>query len=214
MLNCKYCGKECKNKNSLVQHEIRCKENPNKIESSFVKFNRDREHIWNKGLSKETDDRVLRQSNTIKNRYAAGEIVCHFKGKKHSEESKRKTSESMKKFLKENPHMVPYLRNHSSKISYPEQYFMDLFAKENINLKYHLQIGLYQLDFYNEELKKYVEIDGNQHMLPQSIERDIKRDNYLKSLGWEGVRIVWSEYQKLNNDDKKKQIDIIRDFLT
>ena len=30
-LFCKFCGKECKNKNSLVQHEIRCKENHNKI---------------------------------------------------------------------------------------------------------------------------------------------------------------------------------------
>ena len=28
---CKYCGKECKNKNSLTQHEIRCKKNPNRI---------------------------------------------------------------------------------------------------------------------------------------------------------------------------------------
>ena len=31
MFICKYCGKECKNKNSLAQHEIRCKENPNRI---------------------------------------------------------------------------------------------------------------------------------------------------------------------------------------
>lgn len=44
MFTCKYCGKECKNKNSLVQHEIRCKENPNKIqlpESNFIKYNKD-----------------------------------------------------------------------------------------------------------------------------------------------------------------------------
>jgi len=34
MFNCKYCGKECKNKNSLAQHEIRCKENPNRIKIS------------------------------------------------------------------------------------------------------------------------------------------------------------------------------------
>ena len=32
MCICKYCGKECKNKNSLIQHEIRCKENPERIE--------------------------------------------------------------------------------------------------------------------------------------------------------------------------------------
>jgi len=31
MFICKYCGKECKNKNSLVQHEIRCKHNENRI---------------------------------------------------------------------------------------------------------------------------------------------------------------------------------------
>ena len=31
-LKCKYCNKECKNENSLIQHEIRCKLNPNRIE--------------------------------------------------------------------------------------------------------------------------------------------------------------------------------------
>lgn len=35
MLKCKYCQKECKNKNSLIQHEIRCKYNPNRILSSY-----------------------------------------------------------------------------------------------------------------------------------------------------------------------------------
>ena len=29
-LNCIYCGRVCKNKNSLVQHEIRCPQNPNR----------------------------------------------------------------------------------------------------------------------------------------------------------------------------------------
>ena len=32
-MKCKYCNKECKNTNSLVQHELRCKLNPNKISS-------------------------------------------------------------------------------------------------------------------------------------------------------------------------------------
>ena len=44
---CKFCGKECKNKNSLVQHEIRCKQNPDrtinissyfKLEETFCKY--------------------------------------------------------------------------------------------------------------------------------------------------------------------------------
>ena len=48
-LYCKYCGKLCKNKNSLAQHECRCDKNPNKI---AIK-------AWNKGATKETDSRVL-----------------------------------------------------------------------------------------------------------------------------------------------------------
>lgn len=31
MLKCKFCNKECKNNNSLVQHQIRCNQNPDKI---------------------------------------------------------------------------------------------------------------------------------------------------------------------------------------
>lgn len=40
-MNCQYCEKECKNKNSLVQHEIRCKSNINKIDvkSNFINYN-------------------------------------------------------------------------------------------------------------------------------------------------------------------------------
>ena len=34
MYKCKYCERECKNLNSLKQHEIRCKENPDKIDIS------------------------------------------------------------------------------------------------------------------------------------------------------------------------------------
>ena len=48
-LYCKYCGKLCKNKNRLAQHECRCDKNPNKIATK----------AWNKGATKETDSRVL-----------------------------------------------------------------------------------------------------------------------------------------------------------
>ena len=39
---CKFCEKGCKNKNSLAQHQIRCKENPNKIEviNNFTEYNK------------------------------------------------------------------------------------------------------------------------------------------------------------------------------
>lgn len=45
ILKCKYCGRVCKNRNSLAQHEIRCKENPNRIKiksnsSNFIEYNK------------------------------------------------------------------------------------------------------------------------------------------------------------------------------
>lgn len=38
-LNCIYCGKACKNNNSLRNHERLCKENPNRDIPSFVTYN-------------------------------------------------------------------------------------------------------------------------------------------------------------------------------
>lgn len=61
-LFCKYCGKECKNKNSVIQHEIRCASNPNRKDVIRKGFNGKGKLPWNKGLSKETDERVLKAS--------------------------------------------------------------------------------------------------------------------------------------------------------
>ena len=73
-LFCKYCKKEYKNKNSLLQHEIRCKENPNKIDTSnsFGQLNPKYRTAWNKGLTKETDDRVKNYANTFHKNYILG----------------------------------------------------------------------------------------------------------------------------------------------
>lgn len=59
---CEYCGKQCKNENSLVQHELRCKENPNRISSIIEKFNNKGHNPWNLGLTKD-DLRVAKQAS-------------------------------------------------------------------------------------------------------------------------------------------------------
>lgn len=86
MFNCKYCEKECKNENSLRNHERMCKQNPNRQESAFIAYNKKKITgeitVWNKGLTKETDERLAKagikisQSNTGK------------PGRKHTEEEK------------------------------------------------------------------------------------------------------------------------------
>lgn len=78
--NCQYCQKECKGLNSLKQHEIRCKENPNKINSYIPGFNNIGHVSWNKGLSKDTDIRLNIWSKNMHKKYKSGEILIWNKG--------------------------------------------------------------------------------------------------------------------------------------
>lgn len=135
--------------------------------------------------------------------------------KKHTEETKKKLSEIRKKYLKENPHMVPYLLNHYSKgLSFAEEYFLEVFKNEKLDLEHHLQISLYQLDFYNLEKKLYVEIDGEQHYVDDRIvESDKKRTEFLENLGWKSKRIRWSHYKKLPFEEKQKMVYEIKTWI-
>lgn len=208
ILKCKFCNKEYKNKRSLIQHEIRCKLNPNKIDTS-KSFNNGNRPAWNKGLTKETDKRVTNYSKKI------SKSISKLKtGKPLSDAHKKAISNSMHNFLINNPDKVPYKLNHSSKISYPEQYFIDLFKKENINLKYHVTVGLYELDFYNENKKIDIEIDGEQHYVDKRIiNSDIRRTKYLENLGWKIYRIRWSYYKRLSYIEKTNIINQIKLLL-
>lgn len=73
-LDCQFCGKICKNNNSLRNHERLCKENPNRQISSFVEYNNEvcKKGAWNKGLTKETDARVMQQCITFNTRKGLG----------------------------------------------------------------------------------------------------------------------------------------------
>lgn len=76
-LFCKFCHKECKSKNSLVQHELRCKENPNR--KDFEKLtNYIRENV--KGKNKSNCDSIAKQSETMKNKFQNG-FISPCKGK-------------------------------------------------------------------------------------------------------------------------------------
>lgn len=212
-LNCQFCGKLCKNKKSLVNHERLCKENPNRQlirREGFNNFGRD---AWNKGLTKETDERISQRSITLKRKYASGELIPHNKGTKQSADIKSKISHSMKQFLHDHPDMIPYVRNHSSKVSYPEEYFIEVF-KDIPQITYHHRVGLYELDFSNIITKKYLEIDGDQHKLDKKIiEHDLIRTEKLSSLGWEGKRILWSDYKKLSKQQQNSLIEECKLFL-
>ena len=198
---CKSCGKILETKKLLVEHY------------KLTHVRKDGQ-IWNKGLTKETDERVRKRANTLKQRYKIGEIIPSFKGKHWTEEQKKHISEIRKKYLSEHPEKVPYLLNHSSKMSYPEKYFNYIITIQHINANFHLQVGKYQLDFYNQDLKKYLEIDGESHYTDKkTINIDKERTKFLFDNGWIGKRIRWSWYKKLTLEKRKQIINDIKEFF-
>ena len=101
MYICKYCSKVCKNPNSLRNHERLCKENPNRSLPGVVKaYMNGWDPAWNRGLTKDTDERVKKNAESIKNwsKIYGGS----FTGKHHTNETKHKLSVSQLKHNHEN----------------------------------------------------------------------------------------------------------------
>lgn len=143
----------------------------------------------------------------LRNKSESQKISQNRNPRKHSDETKKKISEIRKKYLSENPDMVPYRLNHSSKESFPEKYFSEVFENENIKVERYFQVGLYELDFCIPDKKIDIEIDGNQHYYDDKIvESDKRRTLSLEESGWDIIRINWSDYQKMNLVDRKDYI--------
>lgn len=205
---CKFCGKQCKNPNSLRNHERLCPNNKDRVYKSHTIGHT----AWNKGKTKETDERVRKYGETCSEGYNSGRLINSNLGKHHTEEEKKHLSEKRKQFLKEHPEKVPYVLNHHSKgDSYPEKYFKEVFDNEKINYEQNYKQSGYFLDFAWPEKKLYLEIDGEQHYVDKRIiEHDKVRTETLSNEGWVCVvRIRWSEYQKLNEAERKDYLKMV-----
>jgi len=110
MLNCKYCNKECKNNNSVAQHEIRCKLNINKIDvkSNFILYN---EKVKNNQIIKENTNQYTKAKNL------GNEIPVI------SDETRMKLSDAGKKQIwtqaRRNNHSIAMIE---ATIKYPDSY--------------------------------------------------------------------------------------------
>lgn len=179
--HCQYCNKVCIGKISLTQHEIRCKNNPNRVELSPIckKGN----IAWNKGLSSSSDDRVKQQAITLKKSYDDGKIICYNKGRKCSEEQKHKTRISTLKYLESLK--GPIKPRYSKKGC---QYIDNLNEEKGWNLQHaenggEIQKLGYFFDGYDEERNIVFEYDEIKHY--QDVynniltEKDIERQEYI-----------------------------------
>jgi hypothetical protein len=91
MLICNHCNKECKNDNSLRNHERTCPYNPNRKYKNGMTG----KTAWNKGLTANSDDRVKKQALLQK-----GKQKGFKKGSTHSKETKEKISDIMSTKMK------------------------------------------------------------------------------------------------------------------
>lgn len=156
-------------------------------------------HTWREiqdqfGVAQASLFKAKERGDFISRNHSDANKIAYKKGrgcKKHSEQTKRKISKARIKYLTENPDKVPYLINHSSKKSYPEQIFENALISANITgWQYAYQNGIYEYDFAWPEQKIDVEIDGSTHLSEKVKKIDRRRDKFSKKNGWIVLRFT------------------------
>jgi very-short-patch-repair endonuclease len=206
MEKCKICGKEY-SKFGIGNHIWRTHG-----EGKTHKPNKDKIG-WNKGLTKETDERVKRGGETFSKRLKNGEIKHSQEGKPLSKEHKKKVSESMKKAHKEGRAWNIGMSRWNNESSYPEEFFMKVIANEFEDKNYINEhpVGIYSLDFAWVHKKKVIEIDGAQHQrFEEYKERDKRKDKFLIKEGWQILRVSWKDI----SNNTKQEIQKCKDFIS
>ena len=209
---CKYCGKSCKNANSLRNHERLCRLNPNRqiLRSNFIEYN---EKVKNGSIKKSftnqfTKARMLNKPIPSHTEEAKLKIGLANKGKKIPTEIREKIRETQRKNYSGKSRWYTQIQH---RLSYAEQYFIPLF--ETAKLHYH--VDRYFLDFAWPEKKVYIEVDGEQHRKdPNIVEHDKERTYRLRSLGWNLIeRIYWPEFVRLSLSQREEYVKNIKNIL-
>ena len=121
---------------------------------------------------------------------------------------REKIRHSVKEYLIKNPDQIPYVKNHSSKKSYPEEIFEKLLAVHKVSgWIYNYRLGTYIFDFAFPDIKLDIEIDGSHHKQQRMLEHDHRRDEYSKSQGWTVKR-----YEAKLVKDKSSHYSIIEEI--
>jgi very-short-patch-repair endonuclease len=133
--------------------------------------------------------------------------------KKHTEESKRKISEGMKKAHAEGRACEWIGRRVRS---YAEQSWYNIFTKDfgEGTFENNFYVKKYFLDFAWPDKMIYFEVDGRTHFTDNGIKHDLERTEFLKKEGWTLIgRCNWSEYQKLSKEEKERYVTEVENSI-
>ena len=155
---------------------------------------------WNKGLTKETNKSLKQTSQRLSELHKSGKI----KNKVKDLEVRKKISDSLKRYFKNNPDKKPFVVcDHKNGESYAESYFAKWLRNENIDFIQEYHVKPYSLDFLINECVD-LEIDGRYHRMSERRKQmDKHRDKVLTERGYKIIRVYWPDFKKLNKEEKK-----------
>lgn len=204
-LDCQFCGKTCKNRNSLCNHERMCKLNPNNqlLSSGFIKYNNEirdgKRKSWNKGLTKETDVRVAKNAESVKQHYLNNNVSR----KPLSEEHKKKISNTINEKVKNNQWHVSIAKNMHYKYKDVDLHgtwelkYAQYLDKNNIKWIRNIQkfkycfnnkTHYYTPDFYLTDINTFIEIKGYKTAKDEAKWKDFPCDKILKILFYKDLK--------------------------
>ena len=97
----------------------------------------------------------------------------------------------MPKDFSSNPNLGENAKNLRKNMTPEERHLWYDFLKEYpVQFNRQRVIGNYIVDFYCRKAKLVIEIDGSQHYIPDGINYDKERTDYLNSLGIDVLRFV------------------------
>ena len=206
---CPHCDKEY-SKMGICSHIWRTHLNPEFEPYKIAKENGYVAISWNKGLTKETDERVKQNSDALKK--SIRENGHNWKGKHHNSDTKKKISEKMKIAHEEGRAWNIGKSRWNNEPSYPETFFMRVIENEFDDKEYETEYPceIYAIDFAWPHKKKAIEIDGQQHQRYKDYqERDKRKNEALERNDWNVLRIKWKDMF----NDTKHWIKIAKEFI-
>lgn len=183
ILYCQFCGKECTSLNSLLQHEKRCKKNPNYIESQFVKYNKSEEKQKNHQSNQYIKAKKLGLPKPELSEEAKKRCGAYWKDKHLTEEMKLKNRESTIKYIESCYGECKPRYNKKAC-----QYINQLNKQNNWNLQHAENGGEYRfygyyVDGYDKDLNIVFEYDESRHYKDKNNnilnDKDIQRQNNI-----------------------------------
>lgn len=149
---------------------------------------------------------------------------CASKALWNKESYRNKIISNIKEKVKNGTHKGWTTRNI---LSYPERFFIKVLDSNGFKGKYKVNfpvtkksLGIecsacYFLDFYFEDIKFNLEVDGKQHKMEERIKSDMFRDETLKNNGIQVYRIEWKNITKNKEyirNEIKKLLDILNNL--